>query len=158
MTENVEFPFVLATPQHRLAGRVVDGAFYIVTLGIGWFIWNLVVWGQGQTPGHQVLKMRIYSMDTKKPASWGHMALRQFLLPLAFGMIPFVFIIVGTSLSNNDGSSGLFVVLFGYLLGLAAVLTDGFWIFRGNERQRLVDKFARTAVLNECIKMEAVTT
>ena len=78
MSDDRQLPYVLATPQHRLAGRAVDYGFYFVTFGIGWLIWNLIVWTDGRTPGHQVLKMRIYSTDTKKPVSWGHMALRQF--------------------------------------------------------------------------------
>ena len=53
-----------ASAQHRLGGRAVDGAMYLVTLGIGWFIWSMVVWGQGQTPGKQILKMRVYDKTT----------------------------------------------------------------------------------------------
>ena len=50
--------YVLATPQHRLGGRAVEAGLNFVTLGIGWLIWNLIVWTDGRTPGHQVLKMR----------------------------------------------------------------------------------------------------
>lgn len=154
MNQNREFPYVLATPQHRLAGRALEIGFYIVTFGIGWFIWNLIVWTDGQTPGHQVLKMRIFSIDTKKPASWGHMALRQFVLPLAYVIIPFILIIAGAAMTSNDGNSGAAFIISGYVIGLGIGLTDIFWIFKGEERQRLVDKFARTVVLNECKKAE----
>jgi hypothetical protein len=40
-------------------------------LEIGWLIWSLIVWGQGQTPGKQILKMRVYDKTTSKPAKWG---------------------------------------------------------------------------------------
>jgi hypothetical protein len=62
-----EYPFNKATTQHRLGGWAVDLALNFVTFGIGWFIWSLVVWGQGQTPGKQLLKMRVYDKTTGKP-------------------------------------------------------------------------------------------
>lgn len=153
MNSQRSFPYKLATRQHRLGGRAVELGLYIVTLGIGWFIWNLIVWTDGRTPGHQVLKMRVYSTDTGKPASWGHMALRQFVLPLSFGLVPLVFIIVGAIINNSGNSVGAVFFGLGYLIGFAIALTDIFWIFKGDKNQRLVDVFARTTVLNECVTL-----
>jgi uncharacterized RDD family membrane protein YckC len=153
MSEDRNLPYVLATPQHRLAGRAVDYGFYFVTFGIGWIIWNLIVWTDGRTPGHQVLKMRVYSTDTKKPASWGHMALRQIVLPFSYGIISFIFIGIGVAMDTN-GDGGKAFVSFGYLLAVALFCVDAFWIFKSEKRQRVTDIFAKTAVLNESIKAD----
>ena len=80
---------VLATPGHRIGAIAVDIGFYIVTLGIGHFIWNLVVMAQGQSPGKQLLKVRVMSEITNKPANWGHMAIRNYLIPLSMSL-PFL--------------------------------------------------------------------
>lgn len=150
MNDDRKLPYVLATPQHRLAGRAVDYGFYIVTFGIGWIIWNFIVWTDGRTPGHQVLKMRVYSTDTKKPASWGHMALRQIVLPFTYGIVPVIFIGVGAAMATN-GDSGAAFVITGYLLAVVLFCADAFWIFKDEKRQRVTDIFAKTAVLNESI-------
>ena len=63
-----EYPAPLASIGHRLGGKAVDFALSLVTLNIGWLIWSLVVWGNGQTPGKQILKMRVYDKTTGKPA------------------------------------------------------------------------------------------
>ena len=47
-----------ASVQHRLGGNVLDVALLFtsaITLFLGWLIWSLVLWGQGQTPAKQVL-------------------------------------------------------------------------------------------------------
>jgi uncharacterized RDD family membrane protein YckC len=61
------------------------GAFFlaiplsIVTLGIGYMIWGLIVWGQGTTPALQVLGMRCWRPQENQVAGWGSMALREFI-------------------------------------------------------------------------------
>jgi len=158
MSEQRALPYLRATPQHRLGGKAVEAGLNFVTLGIGWLIWNLIVWTDGRTPGHQVLKMRIYSTDTGKPASWGHMALRQFVIPLTFSLIPVAFFVSGAIAASSDSSNsaGGVLIAVGYLVGLTFGLTDIFWIFKGDKRQRLTDIFAKTAVLNECIPVGEV--
>ena len=143
-----EMPYELATPQHRFGGRALDWAFLAVTFWFGWIVWSLVVWGQGQTPGHQVVKMRIYSLDTRKPTSWGHTALRQLVLPLAFS---FVAVVPGAALTVIPNRYFEVIGMVLIYIGIFGVfLADTLWIFRGNGRQRLVDVFAKTVVLNEC--------
>ena len=154
MNETRPLPYVLASRQHRLGGRAVEFGLYFVTFGIGWFIWNLIVWTDGRTPGHQVVKMRVYSIDTGKPASWGHMALRQFVLPLTYGIVPLIALVVGAVMDSSGTSSGAVVIAVGYLVGFAMALTDILWIFKGEDNQRLVDVFARTSVLNECVMVD----
>lgn len=105
-----------ATVQHRLGGKAVDLAMYTVTFGIGWFIWSLVIWGQGQTPGKQILKLRVYDKTTGKPAKWGHMAIREFLLPLTttVAILPFIAVI---SLSIPDDNTKILLIGALYFVG-----------------------------------------
>jgi uncharacterized RDD family membrane protein YckC len=67
---------LLATRWRRLGGALLEGLLFIVTLGIGWVIWSLIVWGRGQTPAKQLLNMRVLNADTGERAHWGRMALR----------------------------------------------------------------------------------
>jgi uncharacterized RDD family membrane protein YckC len=134
-----------ASVQHRLGGIALDLGLYmasVITLFFGYIIWSLVVWGQGLTPGKQILKMRVYSIDTGKPATWGHMAIRQFLIPLAFyaAFLPF-FILFSFEAD--------YYLILGYIAFFGLELTDAFWILKGNQRQRLTDLWARTYVVNE---------
>ena len=75
-----------ATPQHRLDGYALDVALAISTCLIGWIISSLVIWGQGLTPGKQISKMKVVSTHSGLPANWGHMAIRQFLIPMAMSL------------------------------------------------------------------------
>ena len=142
-----EYSFSKATVQHRLGGWAVDLALNFVTFGIGWFIWSLIVWGQGQTPGKQLLKMRVYDKTTAKPAKWGHMAIRQFLLPMSFSIVVLPIVVILSLIPNMTANVGAIVIL--YLGVFVGALIDAFWIFKGNEVNRLVDVFSKTDVLNE---------
>ncbi len=156
----LNYPYVKATPQHRLGALVLDALFCTLTLYIGYFIWALIVWGQGQTPGKQIVKIRVYSADTGRPASWGHMAVRQLLIPMAFSLIFWIPMIAlgGLSALITDPYSqeavgqgmGVLVILL-YLLAFGFQLTDAFWILKGNARRRITDLWAKTDVLNECV-------
>ena len=148
--ENISKP-VLATPGHRIGAIAVDIGLYIVTFGIGYFIWNLIVMAQGQSPGKQILKVRVMSEVTNKPANWGHMAIRNFLIPMAMALpflIPY-FVWVFKDFSYN--LSG--VVLLGLSFGIyvAILILDIVWLF-GSKRKRLIDYWAKTFVVNEAIQ------
>jgi uncharacterized RDD family membrane protein YckC len=144
----------LATPQHRLGGFFLEMALVLTsffTFGLAWIIWNLIVWGQGQTPAKQILKMRVFSTDTGKPATWGHMAIRQFLIPTAFSMASLPFTIAAFSLATDEAtdiSIGITFIL-GYAVYFVVLLIDSLWIFRNTEGRRLTDLWARTIVVNE---------
>jgi uncharacterized RDD family membrane protein YckC len=84
------------------------GAFFlaiplsIVTLGIGYLIWGLIVWGRGQTPALQVLGMRVWRPESQKTASFGWMALREIIgrivdgiLSIITGLISFILMLTG---------------------------------------------------------------
>lgn len=68
--------------QHRLGAIVLDATLMIITLGIGWLIWSLIVWGEGQTPAKKILKLRTINFTNGRPATWGHMGIREGLIPI----------------------------------------------------------------------------
>jgi uncharacterized RDD family membrane protein YckC len=68
--------------QPRRVGRVVAAytvavLLFIVTLGIGYIIWSLVAWGDGQTPAQRLFGLRCWRPESSRLASRGQMALRQ---------------------------------------------------------------------------------
>lgn len=70
----------LATPAVRLGAYALEIVLVIFTLFIGWAIWSLVVWNKGTTPGHQIVRLYIVDAKSGRTASWGHMALREFVI------------------------------------------------------------------------------
>ena len=74
-----ETNYTRCTPGARLGAFLMDALLSVVTLGIGWLIWSLIVWGKGTTPGHQVLKQKVVDEKTGQTFSWGRMALRELV-------------------------------------------------------------------------------
>jgi len=120
-------PMRFASFQHRLGAYALDSVLAFFTAGIGWLIWSLVVWGQGQTPGKQILKIRVHNAETGAVATWGHMAVREFLVPLTI----------------------LIAVSFTYGVALIAwFVVEIVFYFTKNSRT-LRDLWVKTAVINE---------
>jgi hypothetical protein len=117
----------LSTAGRRLGGYALDLALAIVTLFIGYLVWTLIVWGRGQTPGKQLLGMRVVDMNRSVRASWGKMFVRDFLL------------------------KGL---VFSLILGWIGIILD-FWLLWDQNRQELWDKIAGTIVVNDFQKQLA---
>lgn len=153
MDSNLGTQRVLASPGHRIGALAVDWGLQIVTLGIGHFIWNLVVMAQGQSPGKQLLKVRVLDETTNKPATWGHMAIRNFLIPLAM-VIPFL-IPYYIWVFKGFTAEALGIILMGLCLAiyLSLLVLDVVWVF-GKERKRLIDYWAKTYVINEASKKQ----
>jgi uncharacterized RDD family membrane protein YckC len=113
------------------AGRRI-GAFFlaiplvIVTLGIGYLIWGVIAWGNGQTPALQVLGMRCWRPETGRVANWGWMALRE---------------IVGRIAEN--------------ILWLITEVTSFIMFLSSKERRSLHDLVAGTVVLHDPDKVLA---
>jgi uncharacterized RDD family membrane protein YckC len=124
----------LASFKHRLGAYALDCALALVTLGIGWFIWSLVVWGQGQTPAKKILKIRVYASDTKRQATWGHMAVREFLLMSAVGIAA--------------GILNLLTVFVGAIGIIAWYVVEVVWYYTKGQRT-LRDQLVKTLVVNE---------
>lgn len=139
-----------ASSGHRIGATAVDAGLYVVTLGLGWFIWNLVTMAKGQSPAKSILKLRVINIANRQPANWGHMFIRQVLIPAAlsiFYLIPYYFwIYKGFSTDVNPFA---FVTLgICFLLYLAVSITDFVWLF-GPQKRRLLDYWAGTEVVNE---------
>lgn len=125
----------LATFQHRLGAYALDLALAFLTLGIGWLIWSLIVWGQGQTPAKKILKLRVYAADnTQRPATWGHMAVRELLLLMAIGIAA--------------GVLNLITVVVGTIGIIAWYVMEIVWYFTKGQRT-LRDTLVKTLVVNE---------
>jgi uncharacterized RDD family membrane protein YckC len=62
-----------------LGEYALDVLLFFVTLGIGWFVWTLVILGRGQTPAKQILNMRTIHLEDGEITSWGRNALREFI-------------------------------------------------------------------------------
>lgn len=69
----------LASAGRRIGAYFLTFPLFIFTLGVGYVIWGLIVWGRGQTPALQVLGMRCWRPDDGRVANWGWMALREIV-------------------------------------------------------------------------------
>ena len=67
----------LASVGRRIGAFFLAIPLWIVTLGIGYVIWGLIVWGSGTTPALQVLGMRCWRPETGQVPGWWWMALRE---------------------------------------------------------------------------------
>lgn len=111
----------LTTAGRRLGQYLLDGLLALVTLYIGYIIWSLIIWKRGQTPGMQLLHIRVVKKDTLATASMGTMALRQIVgMWLVGGLLAYT--VIG-------------LVLYFMLLWDA-------------DRQQVWDKIAATVVIN----------
>lgn len=77
----------LTSVGRRLGGLLLDTVLAIVTLGIGWLIWLLVVMGRGQTPAKQLMHMRVVKTDDGTAATWGKMFVREFPAKIVIGFL-----------------------------------------------------------------------
>jgi hypothetical protein len=110
----------LSSPARRLGGYLLEAVLVAVTLGIGWFVWSLVVWGRGQTPAKQVLRMRTVTLEAGTSASWGRMFLREFI------------------------AKPLIAAVSWLTLGIA-----NFWLVWDKQNQELWDKVVGTIVVTD---------
>jgi uncharacterized RDD family membrane protein YckC len=80
----------LASHGRRIGAFFLAIPLSIITLGIGYLIWGLIIWGRGQTPTMQVLGMRVWRPEAQRPASWGWMALREIVGGIANGVLSII--------------------------------------------------------------------
>ena len=80
----------LASVGRRIGAWFLAIPLIIVTLGIGYIIWGLIVWGNGQTPALQVLGMRCWRPETNRVAGFWHMALREIVGRIVEGILGFI--------------------------------------------------------------------
>ena len=77
----------LATPQTRIVAFILDAVLMGVLLGVGWFIWFIMIAGRGTTPGHDLMGQVIVDRKTGQPASLGKMFIRECLLKGILSML-----------------------------------------------------------------------
>lgn len=71
----------------RFGGYLLDALLVVVTLGVGYFIWALIAFKNGQTPAKQILGMRVVSLKRGQTVSWGTMFLREFIAKTVVGFL-----------------------------------------------------------------------
>ena len=120
-------PMRYASFQHRLGAYALDAVLAVLTLGIGWLIWSLIVWGEGQTPAKKILRIRVRHFETGSVATWGQMAVREFLVPLT--------VVIAANLTIG-------------IVALAWIIIEIVFYFTKNSRT-LRDLWVKTAVINE---------
>ncbi len=145
MTEVEKEAPVLATPQHRIGAVAVDVGLIFATSFIGWGIWSLIVWAKGQTPGKQLLKVRVLNEPTATPATWGQRLIRQVLIGWALAA-PYT--IAFGFYTMNLNKAAVFGLAACLLLLIAIYVLDVVWLF-GSSRRRLLDYWSGTIVVNE---------
>jgi uncharacterized RDD family membrane protein YckC len=116
-----------ASFQHRLGAIVLDATLMVITLGIGWLIWSFIVWSEGQTPAKKILKLRTINFTNGRPATWGHMGIREGLIPITVSI-----------------ASGV----TGGIAYVAWIVVEIVFYFTKNQRT-LRDYWVKTAVVNE---------
>ena len=92
----------LASSGRRIGAWFLSIPLAIVTLGIGYAIWGLIVWGRGQTPALQVLGMRCWRPETGRVAGWGWMALREIVGRFAEGLLGPITLVLSLVLMVSD--------------------------------------------------------
>jgi uncharacterized RDD family membrane protein YckC len=80
----------LASVGRRIGSYFLAIPLAIVTLGIGYIIWGLIVWGNGQTPTQQVLGMRCWRPETNQVPGFWYMALREIVGGIVTGILGFI--------------------------------------------------------------------
>lgn len=84
----------LASHGRRIGAYFLAIPLMIVTLGIGYLIWGLIVWGKGTSPALQVLGMRVYRPEQHKVAGFGIMALRNIVGGIVQGILSIITLLV----------------------------------------------------------------
>ena len=95
-------PYTLSTKGKRFGAMLLEAVLVIVTLVIGWLVWSIVLWKQGQSPAKSILKMRVIKLDENRAANTGEMAMRELVGKWLLSIIPFWYIINGVVLLMDN--------------------------------------------------------
>ena len=104
-----------------------DFLFLLLILPIGCFIWWLIVLNRGQSPGKQLMGIRVMRVDGSASGG-GWTFIRDFVIK--FVAITVVIFVTGG-------------------VGLIVGIVDLLWAFWNRDRQTLHDKIMRTVVIDE---------
>jgi uncharacterized RDD family membrane protein YckC len=113
--------YSLVSAGGRFGALLLDGLLILITLWIGWFVWAMITWADGQSPAKKLLGQVVADANTGEPFDWGRMALREFCIKGLLGWL-------------------LNLVTFGIYF-----LVDSFMIF-GDRQRTLHDRMANSIV------------
>lgn len=120
---------ILSSRGQRFGAFLLEIPLAVVTLGIGWVIWALIVYSQGQTPAKQLLKMRVVNLEERRAASWGSMFVREWILK---GVLP----------------GALNYISLG-IVGTLWILISGIMLLNNDRHQSLWDRMLKTVVISD---------
>jgi uncharacterized RDD family membrane protein YckC len=106
----------VATTGRRIGAYFLAIPLLIVTLGIGYIIWGLVLFNRGTTPALKVLGMKAWDVQTNRPPTFGKMFLRDVVgrfvegLCIIIGIVSFVMFLGQDRRSLHDKIGGTIVV------------------------------------------------
>jgi hypothetical protein len=121
-------------PARRFTAWVLEIVLISGTAYIGWFIWSLIIWGKGQTPAQNLLRIISINETTGAPAKRPQMFIRFFLIFTAYWIAYFAV----SNLAYLVNPSG-FMLAVGILAVLAVHLFDISGIVRRSDHSRLAD-------------------
>jgi uncharacterized RDD family membrane protein YckC len=113
--------YVLASAGDRFVQYLFDGLLAVVTLGIGYLVWSIIIWKDGTTPAMKIMHMRCLKKATLQTATRGTMAVREILGGIAQAALNYV------------------------LIGIVLL----FMLLWDKDRQQLWDKIAGTIVIKD---------
>jgi uncharacterized RDD family membrane protein YckC len=79
--------YPLVSAGGRLGAVLLDGLLMLCTLWIGWLIWAMITWSDGQTPAKKLLGHVVVDANNGQPLDWGRMALREFCIKGLLGWV-----------------------------------------------------------------------
>ena len=71
----------------RLGALALDSLLFVVTCGIGWLVWSIVLWQQATSPAKKMLGLRIVDLNTGAPATMQQMVLRELVGKIVLGSV-----------------------------------------------------------------------
>ena len=59
------------------ASFLLGVSLFVLTAGIGYLVWGMVLWGRGQTPAQRMMNLRCWLPETGRVADRKHMTIRE---------------------------------------------------------------------------------
>lgn len=141
----VEAHAVVATGGYHAGAELLDWLLRIATLGIGWWVWSILLWSKGQTPAYSLLRLKVAATETNRTARPGRMALREIVVRrfIIVGTPVVVVLLLVATIGHGDMSLTWWLALLGAYL--AAVVFDNAFALGAGGRP-LHDRLAWTSV------------
>ena len=103
----------LVGPGGRLGAALLDLILVVLTLGIGWLVWAVVIWSKGQSPAKQLLGHAVADARTGAAFSFDRMLVRGLLFLLlnivtvgVFGIVDCCFVFSSGHRTLHDRMAG----------------------------------------------------